>query len=492
MVVGFFSDHEGIEEDEYDDFIEAAESIQMYADIYVGLVTSKKVSNWYKDNKHIDRTPSLYLMDQEDAAQSINLDEFYGEKLNIKDWILQSAMPLVGKLTHSNFPLYEKRSLPMLMMFLDLEDEHQTWNPGRVIGGKSGGILNEHLLEEYRIVAKEHSDRISFVFLDGNGYIDKMKSLGLYGGKERLPSLAFNTKSGSQIPFPESLPINRDTLMQFCADFISGKLQSKADAQEMARKALQSAVPISKKNTAVRRERKGAPEIKQGVSEQFGDGFTGDDAVYVVNNDNFDEVVMNNDDKDVLLLLHAKGCETCSHFAVYFKRMANRFKELGIKSLRIARMDVTDEAPPVHANLMVGELPILALLPAIVDDTEKPTPIFYSGMGKIQQMMKWVQQHVVIPFELPNLPHLNEEQVKLYKEQVREREETLEKKRLQEEKDMREEELAQKRALERHEKRKLQETDDNRIYQDSSADSYNDDGNRENSAVTKNDGRSEL
>ena len=44
-----------------------------------------------------------------------------------------------------------------------------------------------------------------------NGYVDKMKSLGLYGGKERLPSLAFNTKSGSQIPFPENLPINRET-----------------------------------------------------------------------------------------------------------------------------------------------------------------------------------------------------------------------------------------------------------------------------------------
>ena len=52
-------------------------------------------------------------------------------------------------------------------------------------------------------------------------------------------------------------------------------------------------------------------------------------------------------------------------------------------------MDVTDETPPVHANLMVGELPILVLFPAVVDDTEKPAPIFYSGMGKIQQMMKW-------------------------------------------------------------------------------------------------------
>merc|ERR1711991_1176012 len=155
------------------------------------------------------------------------------------------------------------------------------------------------------------------------------------------------------------------------------------------------------------------------------------------------------DDKDVLLLLHAKGCETCSHFAVYFKRMANRFKELGIKSLLIARMDVSDEAPPVHANLMVGELPILVLMPATIDDTEKPTPIFYSGVGKIQQMMKWVQNHVAIPFNLPNLPHLNEDLVKLYKEQVREREEAMEKKRLDDQKEMEEETRKQEEVLRR-------------------------------------------
>ena len=29
----------------------------------------------------------------------------------------------------------------------------------------------------------------------------------------------------SQIPFPEELPVNRDTILQFCADFISGKLK---------------------------------------------------------------------------------------------------------------------------------------------------------------------------------------------------------------------------------------------------------------------------
>jgi Thioredoxin-like domain len=105
--------------------------------------------------------------------------------LNIKDWVLQNAIPLVGRLTGNNFPLYNKLNLPMLMMFLNLEHEDRTSSPGRVVGGKSGGVFNELLLEEFRIAAKEHHHRITFVYLDGNEHADKMKSLGLYGGRER-------------------------------------------------------------------------------------------------------------------------------------------------------------------------------------------------------------------------------------------------------------------------------------------------------------------
>ena len=65
-----------------------------------------------------------------------------------------------------------------------------------------------------------------------------MRSLGLFGGAERLPALAWNTKDNRQMPFSEKLPINRDTLLQFCADFLSGRLQSKADVDALARKAL--------------------------------------------------------------------------------------------------------------------------------------------------------------------------------------------------------------------------------------------------------------
>lgn len=69
-------------------------------------------------------------------------------------------------------------------------------------------------------------------------------------------------------------------------------------------------------------------------------------------------------------------------------------------------------------------------------------------------MMKWVHQQASIPFELENLPHLNEVDKGRYKEQVREREEALAKKRDEEERAMREEERAQ--AELKRKKRKLQ------------------------------------
>lgn len=129
---------------------------------------------------------------------------------------------------------------------------------------------------------------------------------GLFGGKERLPSLAFNTRENLQIPFPEELPINRDTLLQFCADFLSGKLKSAFDTSEMAKKVLQSVNPVNPKNRARRKEKKQAPKRVQGVSEQYEDGTEGDLATTVVTLKTFEEIVMD-EGKDVILLLHVKG-----------------------------------------------------------------------------------------------------------------------------------------------------------------------------------------
>jgi len=434
MVVGFFSDHEGMEDDDYEDFYEVARSKKTAEDIYFGCVVDEDVAAHFKKTKVIDRTPSFLLVDDRGESQTINANELNdGESSSlavagIAEWIHHKAVPTVGHLTGANFQLYEKTGRPMLMLFLDMTHADATNDPSRVVGGRSGGILNEILLQEFREVAKDHLDRISFVYLDGNKHQDQMRALGLFGGAERLPSLAFNTKDKRQIPFSEKLAINKETLTQFCADYISGKLQSAADAEELAKKQLLAATPLSSRNTPKRKEVKAPPEQVRGVSEQFGDGARGDKAVKVVTAKNFNDIVMD-ETKDVLIMFHSKSCESCSHFSVYYKRMAQRFLDLDIKSLVVARMDVSNEAPPGELNMLVSALPLVLLVPA---EDKSPPWLYYSGVSKVKTMMTWVEEYASIPFTLPNLPHLTESDVKLYKEQVREREEHLEAKREEE------------------------------------------------------------
>ncbi len=448
MVVGFFSDAQGVEEDDYEDFAQIAADLQTNEDIYFGAVTNAKTAQWFKKNKTTDRTPSMLLVGESETTHAINLDELYGDKMGAKEWILKNAIPLVGKMTAQNFGLYDKLGTPMLLLFLDLTDEAASSDP-RIVGGRSGGLMNEVLLDEFRLAAREHVDRILFVYLDGTKYEDQMKALGLYGGRERLPSMAFNTRDGAKIPFPEELPLNKDTMLQFCADFVSGKLRNAADSAEMARKALQAVSPMNPKNKAERKAVKKAPEQVRGVSEQFGDGNAGDDSVTTVTLQNFDELVLGDHDRDVVLLIHSQACESCSHFAVYFKRMAERFKAMQIPSLMVARMDVSHETPPAHLNLIVGPLPLMVMIPA---DSKHPPWTFFSGVGKVQAMMKWVHAQSSIPFELPNLPHLSEKDRIAYKTQVREREVALDEKRTEERRAMEAEDRAKAEIARRRRK----------------------------------------
>lgn len=70
---------------------------------------------------------------------------------------------------------------------------------------------------------------------------------------------------GRQLPFPEDLPINRETLLHFASAFLSGRLQSALDA----RKAMVVSRPFSTHNTVRRKEKRGAPTEVRGVSEQL-------------------------------------------------------------------------------------------------------------------------------------------------------------------------------------------------------------------------------
>lgn len=77
--------------------------------------------------------------------------------------------------------------------------------------------------------------------------------------------------------------------------------------------------------------------------------------------------------------LRPQGCEACAHMAVYYKRVAQRFHDLEIPSLVIARMDLTEETPPPNLRLQFQTLPALVMFPA----HDKQPPFRYESFWEV-------------------------------------------------------------------------------------------------------------
>mmetsp|Transcript_31601 Transcript_31601/g.108680 ORF Transcript_31601/g.108680 Transcript_31601/m.108680 type:complete len:319 (-) Transcript_31601:107-1063(-) len=310
----------------------------------------------------------------------------------------------------------------MLLLFLDLRS-HDRSNAS-FVGGKSGGLFNDDVVRELEACRLDgsFSHRVAFAYLDGHQYADRMKSLGLFGGAERLPALAFNTNEvGVLAPYPDDLPIERGALRDFIGAFLTKRLRTTADSKRYAVQRASSTTAAVPK----RRPRKEPPAERVGISEQFGSSSLGvaargfEDHVVELNASNFQSIALD-ETKDVLVLFHSRECASCAGMAVYYKKLAERFADFGLPALVVARFDASDVLPPLEGHALgAAELPTLLMLPAT---RKRPPFIFYSGISKVQPMMRWVQQVAAVPFHLPELCHLTPEDRDLYKMQVAERE----------------------------------------------------------------------
>ena len=90
---------------------------------------------------------------------------------------------------------------------------------------------------------------------------------------------------------------------------------------------------------------------------------------------------------------------------------------------------------------------------AAVESKSRRVYKLFGGLLTRAVMVEMVFLEAGIPFELPNLPHLTEHQVEMYKEQVREREEQIETKANEEAAAMELEEAAKAKAEERRRER---------------------------------------
>jgi len=413
-VLGIVSDID-IEEEESAEFMLAASERRSRHDVYFSRVDDPQISQALVDAGFADRTPSVIVSNDGQLVSHV-LDD--APDIGLGPWVDAETLPAVGELTSQNFARYEALSRPMLLLFLDLRGHER----GMELSGLSGGVPNRDLVEEFRAVRKDESfrDRVAFAYVDGVAQQDRMKALGLFGGARRLPAVAVNAKEEGVIaPYPESLPLDRAHLRDFLGAFLARRLRSKEDSDAFA---------LQRKNDVFdakwlpkRKPRKKPMEEVMGRYEVFGEDSIRArevgkiDDVFVLNRDNFAEALA---EKDVLILFHEEGCEACAALTVYYKKMAERFASLKIPSLVIARFDVTKETPPLD-GLIAGPLPVVVLLPA---HDKRPPFRFYSGLGKVQPMMRWVQASSDVSFELPELCHLDPSEIEAYKHQVTERE----------------------------------------------------------------------
>ena len=414
-VLGLFSDLD-IEDEESAEFQMAASERRQRHDVYFSRVDDPQISRALIDAGFADRTPSVIVSNDGQLISHV-LDD--APDVGLGPWVDAETLPAVGELTSQNFARYEALSRPMLLLFLDLRGHER----GMELSGLSNGIPNRDLVEEFRAVRKDESfrDRIAFAYVDGVAQQDRMKALGLFGGARRLPAVAVNAKEEGVIaPYPESLPLDRAHLRDFLGAFLARRLRSKEDSDAFALQRKDDV--FDAKWLPKRKPRKKPTEEVMGRYEQFGEGSVRAkeigrvDDVFVLNRENFFDEALS--EKDVLILFHEEGCEACAALTVYYKKMAERFAALKIPSLVIARFDVTKDTPPLD-GLIAGPLPVVVLLPA---HDKRPPFRFYSGLGKVQPMMKWIQSSSDIAFDLPELCHLDPSEIEAYKHQVTERE----------------------------------------------------------------------
>ena len=195
--------------------------------------------------------------------------------------------------------------------------------------------------QNFCAVARKYRRVVSFLYGDGKTtYREKKKVLGLHG--DTLPAMAMNTNDGRVLIYDEP-------------DFT--ELQMEA----WVRRYLGYDVAAQTKGAERRADSPKPPKPtdfggEKLVGDAHADAFAeGVDNVTVLNTENFVDVVMN-PHKDVLLVLQAHDSKDCQEFYKYVKRSADRFIELGIREMQVAKFDVERYVIPEVKQLIAREL----------------------------------------------------------------------------------------------------------------------------------------
>jgi hypothetical protein len=421
-VIGFFSDLD-MQEDEYEDFREYCETVaHLTANVHCAAVTKPLPAS--ATAELFPRTPAVVvfrpstdkslppLLLQADAPalqqSTVDHDHFLLDTdTDLAAFVNVASLPSVSYLTPESFGILTATKKHMIILFLDIS------------AAATGGILNYVLYKELLAVSKDPSLAAHFTFClaNGNDHVDRMTLLGLRNGFADLPALAVNGNDGRTSVFPSNAGINSDTLLAFLTSFLNGK-------RDGSNAMVAKAAAANRRNTATRPAVGRESESEAGVSEKLNAKTDKEFHTLNLTPENYSNVI-NRADRDIVVMIYkGKGCSNCDAFSVYYKHVSKRFAEHeNTKNVVVAaRLDLSsdewgsDESSKLVSDLGValelGKLPVLLLFPRF----QKALPYYYTDIGKPLQIMKWIGS--ICEIEMGELPHLNAEEVALYKEQI--------------------------------------------------------------------------
>lgn len=369
LLLGFFGDLDE-EDEELDDLRQATRHLrQQRTDVAVRAValrTSRALNDEYSRRRRwFSRTPSaLVLVDGSPSGGAFRLDERDDDGLDFGAWAARAAVPELGELTGATFKAYAATDLPMLIAFV------------------RPGVDNRPLKRELRGVARRFRGKLATVWCDGEQHGARMLSLGLHS--DVLPQVAFNTKDGRKLPYGTGLPLTEAALSRFAADFLGERLRPMPPPEPLP------------------------PTVGRGGANAG--------AVVELGEDTVDAVAMDVQ-HDVLLQLYTRrGCDPCEQMEVYYDKVAQRFAELRVATVVVARVDVVRiKLPEALRTIQLNSLPTVLALPA---RNKEPPFALYNGQARPKEMMYFLQRHATHSFELPPNPHLTREQHAMWKQQV--------------------------------------------------------------------------
>jgi len=301
--------------------------------------------------------------------------------VSLVDYLSAVAVPLVTELTPESFATAELAGLPMLIVFFPDADAMDT------------------VMEGLELAAREFRGKITFLHALQSVYKVRMSALRL--GPRPHTIMAFNTKEMGPVPFPDDECVDAASIRRFCIEYLAGRLK-----------------PVSE--TAAVRDAEAAADAEEpdvrGVSETY---YAHDTGLWLVETQaEWEKCAMDETLDAVVVVFKSRGCKDCKTFAPYVKRVAARFTMLPGHNVVVCAVDFLKVHPKLLWDVAV---PSMLVLPAFA---KSPPLRFYSGMGKVFPMMEWVRINAGHAFEWSEeLPQFDAEQKRLFKEQIKEREE---------------------------------------------------------------------